>query len=141
MKMCNCICQAEEEVQRLNVKICCLHTAIRDEQVFFCKVCACHQDTNDPMFSAVKNFTELRKHISELLSCIHQIYALDGFTGVHGPELRVGSALPLDNDQDEPKIHIANNNQAIDKEVDVLENDKEQNMLGHLVEFLTSLAI
>lgn len=77
--------RAQEELVRLNVEVRRLHTAIRDEAALFGAVQAGLRES-DPLRGALADYATRRKAINDqLLTRIHQIYALPGYTGVRGP--------------------------------------------------------
>ncbi|KAI0692610.1 hypothetical protein BC835DRAFT_1277453 [Cytidiella melzeri] len=144
MKMRLRIRRAREEVERLNVEVRRLHTAIRDERRLFPQVRDRLQTARDPILGAVLEFIERRQRInSELLSRVHQVYSLDGFTGTKGPGTRVGTLPFINNPEDgaDAEGDAAEDDEVADQEVDILEGDEEQEALGHLVEFISALSI
>ncbi|KAI0681720.1 hypothetical protein BC835DRAFT_1311796, partial [Cytidiella melzeri] len=130
------------EIERLNIEVR-LFTLQFATAILFRQVRDHLVAAGDPMLDVVMEFTERRQRInSELLSRIHQVYNLAGYTGVKGAGTRVGS-LPLDNNSDVAALdgRAADDDQAADEEVDILEGDEEQDALGHLVEFISALSI
>ncbi|KAI0078046.1 hypothetical protein K474DRAFT_1683961 [Panus rudis PR-1116 ss-1] len=99
--------RAEEEIQRCNVEVRCLHTAIRDEAVLFSATLEELRSKGSPMFGPVQDFVTRRMRINDqLLGRIEQIYSIPGFSGTKGPGVRIGSRpLPL---------NIADPSQTID---------------------------
>ncbi|KAI0687884.1 hypothetical protein BC835DRAFT_1309014 [Cytidiella melzeri] len=89
-------------------------------------------------------FIERRQRINnELLSRVHQVYNLDGFTDTKGPGIRLGSLPLVDNPEDAADAEggAADDDQLADQEVDILDSDEEQEALRHLVEFISALSI
>ncbi|KAI0701463.1 hypothetical protein BC835DRAFT_1404505 [Cytidiella melzeri] len=143
LKMHLWIRRAREEIDRLNIEVRRVHTAIRDERILFHQVRDRLVAAGDPMLGVVIEFTERRQRInSELLSRVHQVYSLVGYTSVKGVGNRLGS-LPLDDNPDVASLdgRAADDDQAADEEVDILEGDEEQDALRHLVEFISALSV
>ncbi|KAI0075583.1 hypothetical protein K474DRAFT_1761098, partial [Panus rudis PR-1116 ss-1] len=109
MKLRRRIKRAEEEIQRCNVEVRRLHTAIIDEAVLFHAVRAELKEAGNPLLIPVQEFTTRRERINEeLLARIHQIHALPGFTGVKTPGVRIGMR-PLPQEyvrSDDPSVLI-----------------------------------
>ncbi|KAI0343135.1 hypothetical protein BDW22DRAFT_1329220 [Trametopsis cervina] len=140
MKMRHRIRHTREEIDRLNVEVRRLHTAIRDERVLFNQTCARLQAANDPLLGPVKEFAERRGRMNDhLLGRVYEVYRLQGFTGIKGTDVRVG-LIPVVLDEAAgpvPDLDEANR----DDDVDVLEGDEEQDTLGHLVDFISALDV
>ncbi|KAI0681926.1 hypothetical protein BC835DRAFT_1311737, partial [Cytidiella melzeri] len=100
LKMCLRICRTREEIDRLNIEVRRVHTAIRDKRILFRQIRDRLIAVGDPMLGVVIEFTKRRQQInSELLSRVHQVYSLVGYTGVKGAGNCLGS-LPLDDNPD-----------------------------------------
>ncbi|KAI0684178.1 hypothetical protein BC835DRAFT_1409208 [Cytidiella melzeri] len=130
MKLRHRLARAQEELDRLNVEVRRLHTAIRDETLLFDSVLTRLERHNNALFGATSEFITRRKRINNyLLIRIQQVYTLDGFTGgqpedLDGLIVMAGNAFEDDNDSDG----------------DVLEDEEQENMDG-LVQFLSELAL
>ncbi|KAI0083028.1 hypothetical protein BDY19DRAFT_987985 [Irpex rosettiformis] len=140
MKKRHRIRRAREEIIRLKVEVRRLHTSIRDERILFREIQTCLRDAGDPILGAVQDFIERRQRFNdELLLRVYQVYSLFDVNDVKGPGTRLGS-VPLEGgDDNRPDDAIVDNDQLADEEVDVLEGDEEQEALGNLVEFLSTL--
>ncbi|KAI0338442.1 hypothetical protein BDW22DRAFT_1337893, partial [Trametopsis cervina] len=140
IKMRHRIRRAREELDRLNVEIRRLHTAIRDERILFRQTCANLRAQSSKLIGIVSDFVERRQRINDdLLRRVYQVYSLPGFTGVKGPGVRLGSTHPEQTD-------IADGGEvpAVDEDhddYDALEGDEEQDALGHLVDFISALSL
>ncbi|KAI0083731.1 hypothetical protein BDY19DRAFT_899813 [Irpex rosettiformis] len=135
--------RAYEEIQRLNVETRRLHTSIRDQYALFEATRARLKAANDPLLGAVEDFMERRENINlQLLRRVQEIYSLPGYTGCKSCGFRHGTR-PTDAgslsdgltpsrvpDSDDP-----------DDNVDVLEGDEEQQALGNVLEFISSLGM
>ncbi|KAG2154474.1 uncharacterized protein EDB93DRAFT_1102246 [Suillus bovinus] len=85
--------RAKEEIERCNVEVWRLHTAIIDEHQHFNLILNSLAD-NSLLKVAVEEFCACRCLINfQLLARISQIYALSGFTGVASPGTRKGVVL------------------------------------------------
>ncbi|KAI0702856.1 hypothetical protein BC835DRAFT_1263436, partial [Cytidiella melzeri] len=154
MKLRHRLARAQEEVSRLNVEVRRLHTAICDEAILFDDVLRHLNSNNDPLLGATSDFiTRRRKANDHLLTRIHQVYALRGYTGVKGPGTRLGGearppnkeympiipelpngllAMPLKDDED---------NEDDGDDIDALDGDEEQASMDSLVQFVSELAL
>jgi hypothetical protein len=142
MKLRHRIRRAREEIDRLNVKVRRLHTLIRDEFILFRQLRARLQTANSPIVGVVEEYIERRERVNnQLLVFVFQLYNLDGYTGVKGASIRLGSVPPDDLAQDDVQPDVANEDEVMDAEVDVLEGDEEQEALAHLVEFIPAISI
>ena len=79
------VARAREEIDRCNVEIRRLHTAICDEHRLFDGVLS-HMHANNPLRVAVEQFCRRRTCINaSILARVRQVYELPGFSGVKGP--------------------------------------------------------
>jgi hypothetical protein len=79
------LCRAREEIVRLNIEICRLRTAIRDEEMNACLVIA-QLSEEDPALSAeIRRRWSLRSQVNkQLIQQLDQVESLDGFSGQQG---------------------------------------------------------
>ncbi|KAI0080203.1 hypothetical protein K474DRAFT_1590508 [Panus rudis PR-1116 ss-1] len=98
MKLRRRIERAKEEIERCNVEVRRLHTAIVDEAALFRAVLQEAETSGDRTLGPLQDFVTRHLNINEqLLSRVEQIYALPGFTGMKGPGVRLGHRpLPRD---------------------------------------------
>lgn len=83
--------RAKEEIIRLNVEVRRLHTAIVDEDADMRKTVTQLIQEKSPLLPVVEEHCLRRRCINNrLLTRIHQIYALEGFTGTRGPGICIG---------------------------------------------------
>ena len=76
------IARAQEEIVRCNVEVRRLHTSIYDDTSHFKKTMKRLKDENSPMYGVVQAFARQRNSVHKaLLTRIHQVYSLVGFTG------------------------------------------------------------
>jgi hypothetical protein len=93
MKLRHRLTRAREEIDRLNVEIRRLHTAIRDERRLFKNTITRLRSAQDPLLGAVLDFVTWRSRINDrLLARVHQVYALNGYTGLKSAGKRLGGA-------------------------------------------------
>ena len=142
MKLRNRISRAKEEISRLNIEVRRLHTAIRDERSLFNATLKRLKDTNDPLHGPTKEYVNRRRQMNHhLLSRIHEIYGLPGFSGIKGPGTRVGSTVKAGDTPDTDPDFVPDDDAARDDDVDILEGDEEQAALAHVVKFISELGI
>lgn len=141
MKMQHRIARAREEIIRLNVEVRRLHTAIRDEDALFAATLSRLKETDHILYPAMYDFIIRRQGINKhLLYYVHQIYSLQGFTGIAGPGVRLGSvatSLPMDVDLPAPVPSNVND----EDDHDILDSDEQQRELGNLVQFYADLSL
>lgn len=137
MKQRHCIRRAYEEIERLNVETRRLHTAIRDQHLLFRDTRARLKASNDFFYGAVEDFMVRRENINQqLLRRIQEIHSLPGYTGSKTCVVRQGmeDRAPLD------AVPVGEN-PAADDNVDIFEGDEQQQALGNVVEFISSLSL
>ncbi|KAI0346613.1 hypothetical protein BDW22DRAFT_1462444 [Trametopsis cervina] len=89
MKLRHRLMRAQEEVDRLNVEVRRLHTAIRDETALFSRVLRRLKADGDLLLGPTSEFITRRKRCNvHLLARIQQVHGLKGFTGLTTPGTR-----------------------------------------------------
>lgn len=139
--------RTKEEIERLNVEVCHLHTAIRDESHLFKTVIHSLKLTDSLLHGTVQDFTTYRHCINAaLLEQVHQAYALPGFSGVKKPGKRAGGIEPSAADGENPdgttvplpKCTKHDHSEDKDEDEGSVVFDKElDNDIGELIQFLT----
>ena len=151
VKLMNRIAHAREELDRLNLEVRRLHTAIRDDDILYTNVAA-SLDCNNHLRGAIIDFATRQRRIDEqVLTRIYQVYSLPGFTGVRGPGTRAGNALrhmPVSTPGIPGSSTISNTLTLAASHPDDGEEDEEDDMddegqeeAANLTEFMTSLAL
>lgn len=141
------VARAKEEIERLNVEVRRLHTAIRDESRLFKTVLHSLKLTDSLLHGAVQDFTTYRRRINAaLLERIHQVYALPGFSGVKTPGKRAGGMEPSAADGEdpdgatEPLPECTEHDHSEDEDEDegsVIFDEELDNDIGGLIQFST----
>ena len=158
IKLMNRIAHAREELDRLNLEVRRLHTAIRDDDNLYTQVIASLDCTNHLRGAVIDFATRQRRIDEQVLTRIYQIYSLPGFTGVRGPGVRLGGAVPTvvgtpgtavsstsrnanaSATLDLQTRHAHQLNDGEDDEGDDID-DEGQEEAANLTEFMTSLAL
>ncbi|OCH83864.1 hypothetical protein OBBRIDRAFT_815682 [Obba rivulosa] len=131
MKKSRRIARAREELQRCNVEVRRLHTAIEDENGQLHAVLDVLQKERHPMHGAVADYAKHRIRVNKsLLSCIGQIYKLEGFTG--------GSSVPVGSDD---TVESLDSTREEDDAEDLLdtEGDDEHGHIDGIVDYIAEL--
>ncbi len=136
MKLRQRLDRAREEIQRCNVEVRRLHTAIRDERNLLQQVLADLCANDDPLHAAFQDFATRRTRINNsLLRRVYEVYNLRGFTGIKGPGARLGTT-PVDIEQ------VDNEDpQPGDESSDEEEDEDLQGDLGGIVDYIGNLQI
>lgn len=134
------LARAKEEIERLNVEVRRLHTAIRDESRLFKTTLLSLKDSNSWLYGPVLEFTTYRRRINAaLLERIRQIYDLPGFTGIKTPGTRVGtgpSTLEVDHDDiSTPTSSVVARDEEDSDGGDSIIDEDEQDDIGGLIQF------
>lgn len=136
------LARAKEEIERLNVEVRRLHTAIRDESRLFKATLDKLKNAKSILYGPVQEFTTYRRRVNAaLLERIRQIYALPGFTGINKPGTRIGaesSILEADNDDisgPTPSVNDARDEDEDDDGGDSIIDEDEQDDIGGLIQF------
>lgn len=134
--------RAKEEIERCNVEVRRLHTAIIDEHQHFNLILNSLAD-DSLLKVAVEEFCARRRLINfQLLARISQIYALSGFTGVASPGTRKGAVLSrMEQDSALPEAPEDDADDADDAADAPNEVDDLQQDIGTLVEYLSDLVL
>ncbi|KAJ3530902.1 hypothetical protein NM688_g7648 [Phlebia brevispora] len=132
------VTRAREELERCNVEIRRLHTAIRDESVLFVSVLEVLKTQSSPLYKPVKDFTIYRRRINaSLLRRIQQIYDLPGYTGMKGPGTRLraeASYAGLTKD-DVPVEHVDMESGDESDSLSIDDDDELEGDIGGLIQF------
>ncbi|OJT11359.1 hypothetical protein TRAPUB_12122 [Trametes pubescens] len=95
MRIAHCVERAREEIQRLNVEVRRLHTAIRDEDELFDVVLDDLALRRDPWHGPVLEHATRRRRVNaRVLAYIDKIYELPGFTGTPSAGQQAGAVFP-----------------------------------------------
>ncbi|EKM48913.1 uncharacterized protein PHACADRAFT_107978, partial [Phanerochaete carnosa HHB-10118-sp] len=84
IKMYRRVARANEELERLNIKVCCLHTAIIDEDKLL-RAALASLGCSHLLYGAMQDFALCRQAVNNhLLRRVFQVYDLPGYTGTQG---------------------------------------------------------
>jgi hypothetical protein len=153
MKLRHRLTRAREEIDRLNVEIRRLHTAIRDERRLFKSTITRLRSTQDPLLGAMLDFVTRRSRINDrLLTRVHQIYALNGYTGHKSAGKRLGGANLQDDllfdglivmpdvPEELPAVYKLDEEDDADEDDDAAEEEPEESV-DRIVQFISELAL
>lgn len=141
MKQALRITRAREEIERCNIEVRRLHTAIADEEEFFTLTLSRLQSEHSPNIGSTAEYIGHRRLVNmHLLHRIIDIYQLPGFTGITSLGVRKGSThirtsttlLPT-----QPSSSDSRN--AEDWEDEAAINDITANDIGALLEYIDEL--
>jgi hypothetical protein len=156
MKLRVRLVRAQEEIDRLNVEVRRLHTAIRDEAILFDKVLADLSTADSPLLGATSAYISRRKTTNHvLLTRIHQVYSLKGFTGVPKTGRRISNTANVDAQHNDafdgllvmPELPdpLLPMHQKLDDDDNALEDgaleEEEELEMDGLVQFISELAL
>lgn len=153
MKLRHRLARAREEVDRLNVEVRRLHTAIHDETQLFDDTLARLKANKDSVLGPTLDFVTRRKRLNDhLLTRIKQVYALKGFSGTKGPGQRLGGAvraptvvvpdglLTMPEIEEDLIIGKVDEGDEDGEDPDELGDDEQEEIDG-LVQFISELAL
>lgn len=132
---------AKEEIERCNVEVRRLHTAIVDEHQHFGLILNSLADDSLFKVAVEEHCARCRLINFQLLAHISQIYALSGFTGVASPSTRKGAVSRLEQDSVLPEAPEDDADDADDAADAPNEVDDLQQDIGTLVEYLSDLVL
>ncbi|KAG2140271.1 uncharacterized protein EDB93DRAFT_1241917 [Suillus bovinus] len=130
--------RAHEEVVCCNVEIRRIHTAIIDEDRHFSHILKDLDDAGSLLLVAAHDFCQRRRLVNaQVLRCVFQVYALQGFTGI--PTHGIRKCAPT-TDVIEQEFSQLTVGEEVDEDVedDFLEDDTRAD-IGTLVEFISDL--
>ncbi len=140
LKLRRRIARAYEEIQRCNVEVRRVHTAIQDEDRLFTSVLTRLVATSDPVCGAVHSFATRRRRVNHhILQRVHQIYALDGFSGISSPGTRLGGDIHMDGSGVDPESGANDNSDATGSGNDVQEEEELDEDMKTMFDFLDRL--
>jgi hypothetical protein len=140
MKQAQRVAQARVEIDRCNVEVRRLHTAIDNEERHFTKVLRDLEAHNQEIYYAVLDYCMMRRRVNaHLLSRIAQIYALE-FTGNPSPGVRKGTMA------DGPpfvELTVRADDRVVQDDdedgSDVSDDDEQAANVNKLVDYITSI--
>ena len=133
--------RAKEEIERCNIEIRHVATAIKDEHRMFDVHLSRLQDEANPIHGAVLEHVELRRKVNfQILARFEMTYALQGFTGNRIPGIRKGS---FQSPQSSVPINAATTELDRDDEDegDFEISDEGSGDIGGLVDYISQLPL
>jgi hypothetical protein len=145
MRQVQRIKRAQEEIYNCNIEVRRLHTHILDESADLKKVVDNLKAQNHPVTGAVEDFA-LRRHRTNafLLTRIHAIHGLVGFSGDRTPGIRVGRVDELARSTEDI---VSPNKEVIEEEDDdheydcLDEDDEARGEYEGLVDFVSEMSL
>lgn len=148
---------AKEELQRLNIEVRRLHTAIKDEAELF-RVALLSLGPAHPLHGAMQKFIVHRQAVNDhLLRRIHQVYALPGYSGIRGPSMAENNMLsaaslpsPLPTmSHDVSSLNPTQNGSSVaadsddddDDDGDGAGDDEARDSMGAIVDYIAGLSM
>jgi hypothetical protein len=141
MKSFQRVKRAGEEIERCNIAVRRLYTAILDENDKFDEVLSRPQLTASPMYGAVKDFTDRRRRVNDLLlaKLEHLAHSQD-FSGNFSRGVRLGSDVFHRKGSDLQAVVDQNMKEMGDDEEDE-DFEEMDELVSHLVDYVGDLAI
>jgi hypothetical protein len=141
MKSFQRVKRAREEIERCNVAVRRLYTAILDENDKFGEALSQPQLTASPVIGAVKDFTDRRRRVNSLLLAkLEHLGRSQGFSGDFSRGTRLGSDIFHRRGSDLQAAVDRNTKEMGDEEEDE-DFEEMDELVSHLVDYVGDLAI
>lgn len=144
MKQAQRIIRAHEEIDTSHIHVRRLHTHILDENADLAQIIPALRAQGDPIAGAVEDYSIRRRAANmHLLKRVHQIYAIEGYSGSTTPGQRVGRAVDMRGDTEQfiGSAQASGDDDDLDDLDDLDDDDEACGEYGGLIDYVSEMPL